>query len=32
MKEMYRIKYELKEEKEEIKKKGEDLSKIISLN
>jgi hypothetical protein len=32
MKELYRIQDELKEEKEEIKKKGEDLSKIISLN
>jgi hypothetical protein len=30
--EMYRIQNELKEEKEEIKKKGEELSKIISLN
>jgi hypothetical protein len=29
---MYRIKDELKEEKEEIKKKGEEISKIISLN
>jgi hypothetical protein len=32
MEEMYRIQDELKEEKEEIKNKGEDLSKIISLN
>jgi hypothetical protein len=30
--EMYRIQNELKEAKEEIKKKGEELSKIISLN
>jgi len=32
MEEMYRIQDELKEEKEEIKKKGEELSNIISLN
>ena len=32
MEEMYRIQDELKEEKEYIKTKGEDLSKIISLN
>ena len=32
MEEMYRIKDELKEAKEVIKKKGEELSKIISLN
>ena len=32
MEEMYRIHNELKEAKEDIKKKGEDLSKIISLN
>ena len=32
MEEIYRIQDELKEEKEEIKKKGEELSKIISLN
>ena len=30
--EMYRIQYELKESKEEINNKGEELSKIISLN
>ena len=29
---MYRIQDELKEEKEEIKKKGEEISKIIYLN
>jgi hypothetical protein len=32
MEEMYRIQDELKEEKEDIKNKAEDLSKIISLN
>jgi hypothetical protein len=32
MEEMYGIQDDLKETKEEIKKKGEDLSKIISLN
>jgi hypothetical protein len=32
MKQMYRIQDELKEAKEEIKKMGEDLSTIISLN
>jgi hypothetical protein len=32
MEEMYRIQDELKEEKEEIKKKGEEISHIISLN
>jgi hypothetical protein len=32
MEEMYRIQDQLKEEKEDIKKKGEELSNIISLN
>ena len=32
MEEMYRIQDQLKKEKEEIKKKGEELSNIISLN
>jgi hypothetical protein len=32
MEELYRIQDELKEGKEEIKKKGEEISKILSLN
>jgi hypothetical protein len=32
MEEMYRIQDEFKEAKKDIKKKGEELSKIISLN